>query len=218
MFDLEQSITEWRRQMLAAGIETPVPLEELEIHLREEIERQIKSGLNEQMAFDISVQQIGKANMLKNEFGKVDGAKESREWKLKQIIFFAGVGLISAFISTCVVFKLGTFAETSPAQQISGLLAVAVMLFLASAGYFGYGLLPIILNRRVRVGVCIFSVMLMAFWWAIFFFVILPRVDLTMDQLVVAILWGFVAPFGALAGFVTGLEKAAQRNSVMANS
>ena len=44
MFDLEQSIAEWRRQMLAAGIKTPVPLEELEIHLREEIEQQMKSG------------------------------------------------------------------------------------------------------------------------------------------------------------------------------
>ena len=37
MSDLEQSIAEWRKQMLAAGIETPVPLEELEIHLREDI-------------------------------------------------------------------------------------------------------------------------------------------------------------------------------------
>ena len=53
MFDLEQSIADWRQQMLAAGIKTPVPLEELEIHLREEIERQMKSGLNEQDAFEI---------------------------------------------------------------------------------------------------------------------------------------------------------------------
>jgi hypothetical protein len=29
MFKLEQSIMEWRRQMLAAGIKAPVPLEEL---------------------------------------------------------------------------------------------------------------------------------------------------------------------------------------------
>ena len=43
MFDLEQSIADLRRQMLAAGIKTPVPLEELEIHLREEIEQQSKS-------------------------------------------------------------------------------------------------------------------------------------------------------------------------------
>jgi hypothetical protein len=37
MFDLEQTISEWRRQMLSAGIKTPVPLEELEIHLREDV-------------------------------------------------------------------------------------------------------------------------------------------------------------------------------------
>ena len=34
MFDLEKSITRWREQMLAAGIKTPSPLEELENHLR----------------------------------------------------------------------------------------------------------------------------------------------------------------------------------------
>ena len=42
MLDLEQSIAEWRRQMLAAGLKTPVPLEELESHLRDEIEQQTK--------------------------------------------------------------------------------------------------------------------------------------------------------------------------------
>ncbi|HEY5041998.1 MAG TPA: hypothetical protein VIK53_08340 [Verrucomicrobiae bacterium] len=52
MFNLEQSIADWRQQMLAAGIETPVPLDELEIHLREEIERQMKSGSDKQQAFE----------------------------------------------------------------------------------------------------------------------------------------------------------------------
>jgi hypothetical protein len=73
MFDLEQSIAEWRRQMLAAGIKTPVPLEELEIHLRDEIERQIKSGLNEQEIFNSAVQKIGQAGLLKTEFKKAGG-------------------------------------------------------------------------------------------------------------------------------------------------
>jgi len=41
MFDLEEKIAEWRRQMLVAGIKTPAPLDELEGHLREEIELQI---------------------------------------------------------------------------------------------------------------------------------------------------------------------------------
>src|SRR5665213_3752844 len=68
MFDLEQSIAEWRKQMLAAGIQTPVPLDELEIHLREEIELQIKSGLSKQRAFEAADQKLGQAGILKDEF------------------------------------------------------------------------------------------------------------------------------------------------------
>ncbi len=71
MFNLEQTILEWRRQMLSAGIKTPVPLEELEIHLREEIERQTRSGLNEAEAFEAAVGKIGQAHVLQREFKKV---------------------------------------------------------------------------------------------------------------------------------------------------
>jgi hypothetical protein len=73
MFDLETSIAEWRRQMLAAGIASPVPLEELEIHLREEIERQIKSGLERQKAFEVSASRIGRPEILGSEFKKSEG-------------------------------------------------------------------------------------------------------------------------------------------------
>lgn len=70
MFDLEQSIAEWRQQMLAAGIKTPAPLEELESHLREEIERQIQSGASAQEAFRRTVLQIGQPKELKAEFAR----------------------------------------------------------------------------------------------------------------------------------------------------
>jgi hypothetical protein len=78
MVDLEQSIAEWRKQMFVAGIQTPVPLEELEMHLREEIERQMKSGWNEQRAFEIAAGEIGQGNMLKSEFKKVGLDKAQR--------------------------------------------------------------------------------------------------------------------------------------------
>ena len=71
MFDLEKSIAEWRKQMLAAGIKTPVPLEELEIHLREEIERQTELGLDVQQAFDAALEKIGHANAQNAEFTKI---------------------------------------------------------------------------------------------------------------------------------------------------
>ncbi len=78
MSDLEPSIAEWRKQMLAAGIKTPVPLEELEIHLREEIELQIKSGFTGQKAFEIAAGKIGQANPLKREFKKINGTDKAQ--------------------------------------------------------------------------------------------------------------------------------------------
>lgn len=57
--------------MLTVGIKTPVPLEELETHLREEIEQQIKSGLSEPEAFKIGIQKIGQGPILQDEFDKV---------------------------------------------------------------------------------------------------------------------------------------------------
>ena len=72
--------------MLAAGITTPVPLEELEIHLREDIERQMRSGLSAQRAFGIAVEKIGQAPELKREFKKAGAAMETQK-----IIKLAGV-------------------------------------------------------------------------------------------------------------------------------
>jgi hypothetical protein len=103
MFDLEQSITDWRKQMLAAGIKTPVPLEELESHLREEIERQTRSGLSVQQAFDSAVQQIGQAKTLKSEFAKADRTKAIALRGLKSfliIVFSAAVVALNIYLAS----------------------------------------------------------------------------------------------------------------------
>lgn len=100
MFNLEQSITEWRQKMLAAGISTPVPLEELENHLREEVERQIKSGLSEPDAFNSAVQQIGRARTLKDEFAKVDEMTEIKEvLKLKLVWALLAAAFLGCWIA-----------------------------------------------------------------------------------------------------------------------
>jgi hypothetical protein len=75
MFDLEAVITEWRMQMLAAGVKAPVPLEELESHLREEIERLTGSGVSEVETFKTAVQKIGSAPAVRNEFRKSTQAR-----------------------------------------------------------------------------------------------------------------------------------------------
>ncbi|HEU6449530.1 MAG TPA: hypothetical protein VFV23_13940 [Verrucomicrobiae bacterium] len=47
-------------------------MDELEVHLRDEIERQREAGLDGQNAFEISVRGIGRPQNLKNEFKKIE--------------------------------------------------------------------------------------------------------------------------------------------------
>ena len=95
MFNLEQSIAEWRRQMLAAGVKTPVPLEELESHLRDEIEQHMKSGLPGQRAFEISVPHIGPPELLKNEFKKCERPFMKQNFKI-------GMGVAGIFVGAAL--------------------------------------------------------------------------------------------------------------------
>ena len=96
MFDLEPAIAQWRKQMLGAGIKTPVPLEELENHLREEIERLIKSGLSDQCAFDISISQIGRPEHLKREF------KKTEKWFMNKKLMIL-VGVLAVLVGTAMI-------------------------------------------------------------------------------------------------------------------
>lgn len=58
--------------MLAAGIKTPVPLEELEVHLREGIEQRMKAGQDAHAAFAMAIREMGLTEVIKTEFKKVD--------------------------------------------------------------------------------------------------------------------------------------------------
>ena len=75
--------------MLAAGIKTPVPLEELENHLREDVEERMRSGVTAQQAFETTVRQIGQGEVLRTEFAR---AGEPIYERMKQLFCaFAGI-------------------------------------------------------------------------------------------------------------------------------
>jgi uncharacterized membrane protein YidH (DUF202 family) len=134
MFDLEQSIADWRRQMLAAGIKTPVPLEELESHLRDEIEPQMKSGLNEQKAFEISVQRIGQPKVLKREF-----KKSERTFMTKMMILLGIFGVLvgTAFILPALAKynQQGTMVHDAAIGFLIGIPIVLVGIGTAFSGF-----------------------------------------------------------------------------------
>jgi hypothetical protein len=96
MFNLDQAITAWRQQMAAGGIKAPEILNELESHLRDDMEQQIQSGLDAQQAFENSVQRLGHADKLNNEFKKTCGANRYA-WR-----WFGSFGLVGTTLLNLV--------------------------------------------------------------------------------------------------------------------
>src|SRR5438552_12510177 len=111
MFNLNQAIAEWGRQMRSAGIKTPVPLDELESHVRDEVEQQMRSGSSAQQAFDIATERMGQGRALREEFTK--SPKSGGTQKFMALICAVLVGFIF-WMSGYTFFKL----ELSPAELI----------------------------------------------------------------------------------------------------
>jgi len=80
---------EWRRQMQAAGVKNQNVLDELESHLREDVERQLHSGASGEQAFVTALQSIGQPASLQHEFAKAAAAKGTRlqRWKVALLAF-----------------------------------------------------------------------------------------------------------------------------------
>ena len=210
MLNLEQAIADWRKQMLAAGIKTPVPLEELEIHLREEIERQAKAGLNEQDAFTSAVQKLGSAHTVQNEFMKVDKTHGALKWKRMEIGLTLATILVPLLFGA-IVLKRASFIDMTPAEELSSLAALAAFSLLAWSGRLGHRFLPVIQNRRIRDAILFSCCVPLMLWWVVFFRLILPRHDFTMGEFLVAFTWAFFTPAGACIGLHWGIETAAQK-------
>jgi hypothetical protein len=89
MFELEEAIRKWRQQMAADGVGTAELLNELESHLRDDVEQQVASGIEAEQAFESAIGRIGEGQALQSEFAKVDRARNITK---RAILTFAGVG------------------------------------------------------------------------------------------------------------------------------
>ena len=214
MFDLEQSLAEWRQQMLAAGIKTPVPLEELESHLREDIARQTKAGLIEAEAFKAAVQRIGPAHALRDEFQKVGVTQEGRKWRRFEIVFLVAVLLNPLLVGSLALFvKNGSFSEMTSSQRASSLAGAVAFSLLAWGMRSICGKFPVMCTNRIRDAIFV-PVLL---WLVAFAYMIMPSCNLTMSQRGVVSLWVF-APFGILVGWLWGMATAARKKAATAGS
>ena len=89
MHNLDNDIAGWRQQMFAAGIKSAEVLDELESHLRDDIERRIRAGADAARVFRVAVAQFGPPKSLKAEFEKVQN--KERKFMKRGLIISAGV-------------------------------------------------------------------------------------------------------------------------------
>src|SRR5690349_14436859 len=97
MFELERAISDWRREMQCRGIESAETLDELENHLREDLEAHVRSGMEIQGAFEAARADMGHSESLGLEFKKIRLTELLRELKnaLLSIIGLPNYNLIT---------------------------------------------------------------------------------------------------------------------------
>ena len=193
--------------MLAAGIKMPVPLEELESHLREDIAQQMQSGLSAQQAFGIAMKKIGRALELKREFKKVSAPMETQK-----IIKLAGVICVAVALF-CPLFMFLPFLLAHELNLMTKMLGLAVYATIIAtivlSWEYNHKLLPAIHNQLLRraVGIVCYAGCLL---WIRFVLFHLPAGVLHSRSIfLVLFVFGLECTAIAILGGVGhGLEKA----------
>ena len=134
MFDLDREIADWRREMLAAGIKNTETLDELESHLRDDVEQQVRLGLSERQAFAAAVRGIGHTTALRYEFEK-SGETPERKTMKRTVILAALFGTVLGL--GMVLPVLGRWNHSGVLQLAPLLTGVALIIAGGSTAFLG---------------------------------------------------------------------------------
>src|SRR5690348_12023998 len=100
MFNLNNAISDWRQEMADGGIKAPAILDELESHLREDIERRTKAGMAAEDAFNAAAREIGPVKALAKEFKKAAAGSFPEKLMITIAVLFLAFGV---FLSTVTI-------------------------------------------------------------------------------------------------------------------
>jgi hypothetical protein len=120
MHNLEKQIAEWRKTVMTARSVGDETIDELESHLRENVEQLVRSGMAEPEAFQKAVAQLGGASTIASEFRKLEPT-----WLPVKLVIGFGIVLTLAML-VFVIIRFG-------AGRMNLLLAFHV--FLVSLGF-----------------------------------------------------------------------------------
>jgi hypothetical protein len=149
MFNLDQAIAKWRQEMTAAGVKTPRVRDELESHLREDIQNRVRSGAGSEQAFAEAVKQLGAGVRLKQEFEKV-ARERKRSWLRASSVVGGTLFAYSAVFVSCIfAHRAGRFEITVP-DLLLYLGAMLATMFFGFTGRYFARFLPIVLNEKLQ--------------------------------------------------------------------
>ena len=220
MFNLDQAITEWRRRMSVGGIKAEPVLDELESHLREDVERQVRSGMNQEQAFEVAMRRMGKSDLLTAEFAKVAVNKAARFGKVLGV----ACCLVAFPFSVLAVPNFLTIRELTSGERLLGSAAVFLTFLSIASWRFSHRFLPAISNRKIRlataVGCGVAGLASLYIFGALLPTVIVPRLFSVSTAgelrpvfaMGIALLWA-MALTAVLGAIAYGLEEAAQRRT-----
>ena len=103
MHELEKQIAKWRQTMAGAAGQRQELLDELETHLREEIERLLRSGVAEGDAFPLAVANLGTPSALAGEYAKVI---RKAPWLPVRVARILGL-IITVLLSAILLRRMG---------------------------------------------------------------------------------------------------------------
>jgi hypothetical protein len=166
MFDLESEIQAWRENLARQKVGDGEILDELESHLREQIDRNVKTGMAQADAFMSAVAKIGAVKELKREFRKTSRKHIVIKASLLILGWLAAGFTLSYCI--CVLALHWNFWNWGPAWdaetmiELSGLvLSVAAFWFLAKFSRD----LPSRTGSFLVCGACLVMAVLAAIYW-----------------------------------------------------
>ena len=192
MFDLERAIAEWRRQLAGGGIDSPDVLDELESHLREDVQQQVRLGVSPEQAFNGARQRFGQREALKMEFKKISEGRE---------LLGKVMGVVCIALVAFIVWMSGyTFVqmELSPPEQVVAYAGVVFTLLTACAWRYAVPFVPVLTNRRQRMTVGLACIAWGVVFTNLFSNYILPHFD-NGDRQIPALGFWLVFPIALFA-------------------
>jgi hypothetical protein len=131
MFYLDRTITEWRKRMAAGGIKNAAVLDELESHVRDDVEQQMRGGATAERAFQEAVQRVGTSAELNQEFAKVS-RPQPRLSRTTVLLCCAGFALFVFLVETWLLME----SEISAAERSLGVgLVFAISCYIGGLPY-----------------------------------------------------------------------------------